>query len=147
MLQDKKTKNIVYRTILSLPEIPGIASITLPETVTPLEIGKKYTWIFNLICNSANTDAIIGPVKGVVIRESLSSEIESQLEAAETPRARVIVYGLNGLWYDALTTLAELYRQERSDETLSADWADLLEDVGLSEIASEPLVECCIAEK
>ena len=137
VLRDDRKKD-VYQTTLPVPG-KGIVSVPLPETVPPLESGKTYQWVFTVICDS--TDRMKDDfVKGKVTREALKPEVQSQLEAATSERDRVIIYAENGLWYEAVTLLAELRRRSPEDKTFAEDWADLLGDVGLADMATEPFV-------
>ncbi len=136
ILQESKTKIAVYRATLPLTETPGIVSVSLPKEAKPLEIEKKYTWIFYVICHPINSY----PVQGEVVREMINSKLQSELEEAKSLRDQVGIYAENGLWYDALTTLAQLRIKDPQNKALFADWADLLGSVKLQEIASESLV-------
>ncbi|MFB2978224.1 DUF928 domain-containing protein [Microseira sp. BLCC-F43] len=54
-----------------------------------------------------------------------------------TPQQKIALYASNGIWYEALTAAAELRRTNSNDP----NWANLLQEVGLSKIASEAIVE------
>ncbi|RDH47676.1 hypothetical protein CBF18_21710, partial [Mastigocladus laminosus WC112] len=56
-------------------------------------------------------------VNGKVERVPLAPALKSQLAAA-TPRERIALYAENGLWFDTLTHLTELYRTHPKDEAL-----------------------------
>lgn len=143
-LQDKELMD-VYQETFTLKNTPGIVKITLPETVSPLVVEDFYRWHFSVICNP--TDRLYYDfVSGGVERISISSDLEKQLEG-KNPRERIAVYAQQGLWFDALTTLGELRLANSQDKILAQDWADLLEQVGLEEIDSKPLVDCCTAQK
>ena len=55
------------------------------------------------------------------------------------PRERVALYVANGIWHEALTTLAELHYAEPKNAAISKDWASILHEVGLDAIATEPI--------
>jgi hypothetical protein len=61
-----------------------------------------------------------------------------QFEAA-TPIDRIALYAANGLWYDAIATLATLRRESPDNVIATNQWTALLESVGLSEFAGMPL--------
>jgi hypothetical protein len=143
-LQDKEGKSL-YQQNFPLVGTPGIVSIRLPETVSPLEIGKLYHWRFTVICDPNNRlDDLT--VEGGVERSLLTPELKSRLEK-ETPRERIAIYAENGFWYDALTNLVELRRTKPQDETLQQDWADLWREVRLESMVSKPIVPCCTQER
>jgi len=147
VLQDEKD-NDVYRTPVTPPEMAGIVSLRLPPMLTPLLIGKRYHWFFKIkiACAPKKQFNVKDYVEGWVQRVTLSPTLTRQLKAA-TPQQRIALYAKNGIWHDALTTLAELRLVAPEDATLKADWNDLLQSAGLAYIASQPIVQCCSFEK
>lgn len=143
-LKDRE-ENEVYQQIVALKNTPGLVKVRLPETVSPLEVEQLYSWRFSVICNPSNRldDAF---VEGGVERVPMSSELESQLQD-KNERERIAVYAENGLWFDALTMLAERRDANLPDKALEEDWVELLQQVGLAEISDKPLVECCTSEE
>ncbi|NEO71766.1 DUF928 domain-containing protein [Moorena sp. SIO3H5] len=142
-LRDKEI-NQVYQETFTLKNTPGIVKITLPETVSPLVFEDLYRWGFSVSCNP--TDRLYYDfVSGGVERIYMTSDLEKQLEG-KNPRERIAVYAQQGLWFDALTTLAELRLANPEDKSLDEDWMELLHQVGLEEIDSKPLVDCCTAQ-
>ncbi|NEQ56941.1 MAG: DUF928 domain-containing protein [Moorea sp. SIO4A1] len=142
-LRNKEHKD-VYKETFRLQNTPGIVKITLPETVLPLVVEDLYRWRFSVICNPGEK-RYKAFVYGGVERISITSDLEKQLEGTNS-RERIAVYAQQGLWFDALTTLGELRLANPQDKRLAQDWADLLEQVGLKEIESQPLVDCCTVE-
>ena len=134
VLQDEADRT-VYQTPVSLSGTPGVVSLSLPSTASPLEIGKRYHWYFNIYCNPQQPPVF---VDGWIKRDSLNAALKNQLEKA-TPKQRVALYAANGIWYEALTASAELRRTDPN----RADWAAMLRTIGLDDIASEPMLECC----
>lgn len=136
-LQDE-TNNDIYRTPFKLPVTPGIVSVSVPSTVT-LEINKSYQWYFKLYCDKQN---LANPVfvRGWVQREALKPELERPLSANTTPRSRIAIYAQNGIWYSALNELAKLRIAEPKNTVFINDWASLLQDVGLDNLAQQPIV-------
>lgn len=132
VLQDQEG-NPVYKTDVTLPEKPGVVSLSLPPTAPPLEPGKLYHWYFKVYCQPQQPPFY---VDGWIRRDSLNSALERQLEQA-TPQQRVALYAANGIWHEALTTAAELRRTDPN----ASEWATLLRDVGLDAIATEPIIE------
>ena len=96
----------IYKTTFWLQETPGIVSLNLPETVPPLESGKKYRWKFSFHCNLADLDEIPS-VKGWVKRDIPSPALQDQLEVA-APRDRIALYAANGFCCDTLSAIAQL---------------------------------------
>ncbi|MEC4816762.1 MAG: DUF928 domain-containing protein [Scytonema sp. PMC 1069.18] len=146
MLTDVQGKQI-YKQTFQLMGTPGVIGIALPGNTPALEVEKTYNWNFSFNCNSTNTREIVS-VNGRIKRVQPNSQVVSQLQES-TGRDRIIIYAENGFWYDTLTGLIELHRQNPQDEDLKSDWEDLLKsnEVKLPEIAREPIVSCCKSEE
>jgi len=67
--------------------------------------------------------------------------VQQELETATSLLDRVIIYAKAGIWYDALSNLAELRRRNPNDPTVIRDWQELLKSVGMEKIAQEPLFQ------
>lgn len=138
-LQDE-AKNDVMRTSFPVPTQPGIFSLKL-KTAKPLEINKTYTWYFKLYCqnNTTSKSSIPSFVSGSLKRVAPSIKLEQQLKAATTPRAKIIAYAQNSIWYTALSELALLRIAEPQNTTFQQDWQNLLTNVGLQNLANKPI--------
>ncbi|GAB1543782.1 hypothetical protein NUACC21_64580 [Scytonema sp. NUACC21] len=126
--------NPVYKTAISLPNKPGVIGIPLP----PLALSKQYRWFFNVYCDRQQQQTPVF-VEGVVQRVNLSLAISQQLQQAQ-PREQIAIYANNGIWHEALTTLAQLRQKNPKDAALEEDWKELLTSVGLSNIVAQPLI-------
>ncbi|MGB7443300.1 MAG: DUF928 domain-containing protein [Coleofasciculaceae cyanobacterium] len=124
-------ENLIYETEVTLPEMPGIISVSLPSTVNPLEVEQLYHWYFKVKCKQPPIF-----IDGWIQRNALNPSIESQLENA-TLQEQVFLYGGEGIWHEALTAAAELRRTNPQDP----NWPALLLPIGLEKLASEPIVE------
>lgn len=134
VLQNEAGETIYPIYPVSLSGTPGVVNFSLPSTAPPLEIGKSYHWYLNINCGQES----ISFVDGWIRRDLLLPDLKSKLETA-TPRERVALFAEKGMWYDALTASAELRRVNPKDTS----WAAMLQAVGLNDITSEPIVECC----
>ena len=132
VLQDKDRK-LVYQTNVTLPQTPGVVSLSLSRVVAPLEIGKRYHWFLKIYCKAQQPPAF---VEGWIQRNSLNPVLKSQLEKA-TPRERAALYAANGIWFEALSTAGVLRRRDPKDTS----WAALLRAVGLNDLVNEPIIE------
>jgi hypothetical protein len=129
----------VYKQNFSLPQEPGIISIQIPEQVA-LEAGT-YRWVVSVICNAGNRSGD-ATVNGWIERVD-AENLENQLAAAALEN-QMLLYSENDLWYEILTTLAQLRRDQPDDEAIATAWTELLTASGFSEgVASAPIVECC----
>jgi hypothetical protein len=114
---------------------PGIVGISLPENLPPLEVGKSYQWAVVLVCGdrpSPNDPFVTAWVQRVLpTQETRSRDLLKQAQ----------IFGQQGIWYDALTTLAAVVRSQSNNSALTEIWTDFLgqPSVGLEAIAKEPL--------
>ncbi len=144
VLQDEQD-NYIYKTTFTSPGTPaGIVSIPLPTKETSLEIGKQYHWTFVIHSNRQPSSYVA--VDGFVQRVAPTLKLTKQLKNM-TPRERTVLYAANGIWHDALTTLASLLSAYPRDTMLTAEWVGLLQSVGLDNIATQPFVQCCIGKQ
>ncbi|MEH2123792.1 DUF928 domain-containing protein [Nostoc sp.] len=145
VLDGKDVQN-VYRTPLTLSGKPGIVSITLPaQPQYFLKVDKKYHWYFHIYCGDVEKTSDNFYVDGFVQRQVMTEALDSQLKSAKPKE--YIVYSANNIWYDALTNLGQQRRTNPQNATLNQDWVDLLNAVGLQDIAKEPIVQDYNLEK
>jgi hypothetical protein len=128
----------VYEASFTLSGKPGVVQISLPSSVS-LQIDRQYQWYFKIYCQRGQTP-MFG--SGKIKRVNFSNPaLRSQLEKV-TLSDRISILAANGIWYDALTAAAEIRKIDPND----GNWQSLLRQIGLSNIASEPIVECCKTE-
>lgn len=120
--------NEVYRTAFTVPKTPGLVSFTTPLAVEPLKINKLYRWYFKLYCEAQTASTPVF-VEGWVQRVDRTPALERQLQAASSRED--VVYAANGIWYDALNSLAQLRLHSPSNPTFNSDWAKLLNSTGV----------------
>ncbi len=136
----------VYRIPLTLSGKPGVISITPPpQPQYSLKTGNKYHWYFHIYCGDPQQTSDNFYVDGYVQRQALTEALNSQLKAAK-PR-EYIAYSANNIWYDALTNLGQLRRANPRNAIINKDWVDLLNAVGLQDLAKEPIVQHYNLEK
>ncbi|MEM9924263.1 MAG: DUF928 domain-containing protein [Cyanobacteria bacterium P01_D01_bin.50] len=124
-----------YQTTLELPESPGVMEIKLPASVPALATRTKYQYSLVMICDEylePDSPLVSGWIerveaKGNSLNQKPSIELASKLAD-------------NGIWLDALSTLAELRQSQPSNQSAINSWQQLLNSVGLDEIAQQPIV-------
>ncbi|WP_375513687.1 DUF928 domain-containing protein [uncultured Nostoc sp.] len=137
VLQDQGL-NEIYQEAIALPDKPGVIRVSLPTTAPALALNKQYRWFLTVNCdNQENSPPTF--VEGVIQRIELKPAALKQLETTE-PLKRYAIYAQNGIWYEALTTLAQLRDQNPKDTTLQAEWRNLLSSIRLDDIAAEPII-------
>ncbi|MEG4139418.1 MULTISPECIES: DUF928 domain-containing protein [unclassified Microcoleus] len=140
ILQDQ-SGNQIYKQDVTISNLSGVIGVNIPanQNVPPLEVGKSYRWNLTVICDSQDrsSDQI---ESGTVRRVEISADIRRQLDRAD-PRQKTVIYAENGIWLDALSTLAAARRANPNDAELTGDWESLLDSVTLNQIAKEPIVQ------
>ncbi len=135
-----ENNNDIYQTRLAISNQAGIVSIQLPKDTPPLKIGQTYRWSFGVICNAENNqEPKVVFVTGEVKRTEPDAMLQAKLQQAE-PLEQAKIYAENGIWFESLTTLAQLRQTQPMDGTLTEQWKQLLESVGLDAIANQPFV-------
>ncbi len=144
LLLNDDDSQVLYETTLTLPPLGGIVSLQLPPESTTLQVGKRYHWYLTLNCNSINLEA--NPlIEGWVERIEADAQLAQALKQA-TPQTQAKLYAEAGIWYEALTTLANLRRTQPRNAQALAGWTELLRSVDLGNIVKVPLTNCCQAE-
>lgn len=142
VLFDEKKEEEIYSTRLAIAaRQPGIISLQLPASANllPLQVGKKYSWEFALVCNSLDRSADTW-VEGKIQRVQPNPDLVSKIQQAN-PQQRVALYAQNKLWYETVAALVELRRLNPNDPTLAEAWEKLLASVELNDLAKEPLAK------
>jgi len=140
ILLNEDESEVVYETTLKIDKA-GIVGVSLSEKgkTKNIEVGKRYVWSFALACDplERSGDYII---KGWMQRIKPQATLDSDL-ANPDPRAKLIAYAENGIWYETLATLAQMRRLAPDDARLKAEWTQLLQSQKLESIADQPLVQ------
>ena len=141
LILEDESGNQIYRQDFTIKDVSGVIGVSIPtnKNVPPLEVGQSYTWNFTVICDAQDRSADQIQI-GTVRRVELNADIRRQLDQAQ-PRQKTVIYAENGIWLDALSTLAAARRDQPNDAALKADWESLLDSVKLGEIAKEPIVQ------
>ena len=142
-LQDESNpadQKIIYQnTTIAPASTAGMMQITVPKSSPTLAANKPYRWFLelNMGCTSGQRPIL---VEGWIQRTQLDRNLSNQIDRA-TPTEKVALYAENGLWHDALTILANLQVAKPQDPELTQDWQNLLNAIGLRELADRPLDE------
>ena len=136
VLQDQDS-NEVYQKAIALPDKPGVIRVSLPTTAPALALDKQYRWFFTI---SSDREKNSPPtfVEGVIQRVQLSPAVVKELQTTELLK-RYAIYAQNGIWYEALTILAQLHQKNPKDVALQTEWQNLLGSIHLDDIAAEPI--------
>ncbi|OUL24619.1 hypothetical protein BV372_28845 [Nostoc sp. T09] len=136
-----KDDDTVYETTLTLPTKPGIMKFTLPASASPLKVGKRYHWYMTLVCDEQNPSRNPN-LEGWIERTQPEPTLSKALEQADL-RKRPTLYADAGIWHEALTSLVDLRCAEPNNLKVKFDWRKFFQSVGLSEFASDQILDCC----
>lgn len=132
---------IIFTDQMPTPETAGIIPVHLPRSEqTTLEPGKLYHWYFTLVCDPQDRSGDV-ITEGWIERSLPDADMTRQLEAA-TAEERALLYAKAGIWYDALSTLADL-QVAQPDQPAPASWSDLLSEADLQTLTDKPLIPYC----
>ena len=130
----------VYQTTLAnaQTDATGIIEVALPSTVA-LDVGKFYRWAFTVNCGADSSVFVMGGIQRVAPLGTSSANFDRpNLDRPSLDRASL--YAENGIWFDALTILAELKQSKPDDPAIAAEWQSLLQSATLEDIANQPFV-------
>lgn len=160
ILIDQELGEEIYTKKVSLKNRDSIVSINIADTpsLPPLKVNKLYYWAFSISIAEEGKDSASDftphDVGGWIIRVEPNSNLKQQLKKA-SPQELPAIYAANGIWYDAIASLAKLRCLYPSDPTWVDKWRLLLQQVNLIEdarntwppdnkadISQKPLAQC-----
>ncbi len=127
--------NVIYETITQLPQQASIIQIDLPQTEasTGLKVNQTYQWYFAVRSGLETVETVLGAIQ----RVEPTSEL-LQVSENTTMQQRLELYQQQGIWYETLSTLAEILEAEPNKLELISQWQKLLKSVGLEKIIKFP---------
>lgn len=134
--------NEVYHTRLTAPGTrSGLIQLSIPPTAPALAVNQPYLWTLSVYCNpNKPSEAVF--VQGMIQRVRLDANPQNRQPASDRLE-QVRFYAANGIWYNAMNLLADLYRAEPSDRQLASTWAALLKQANLENLTTVPFSSCC----
>jgi len=127
--------NLHYRQYLPLKAHGGVVGVQIPQNAPPLQLEKNYRWSLQIVCNQDDPDhpETFGWIRRVPMDARLASgKVQPSVE-------QVSWLAQAGIWCETLSTLASLRQAEPENQTLRANWQELLTSVGLEDLATQPL--------
>jgi len=140
---DEKEEDFYAATFL-LDRQPGIASLQLPLTARPLKDGKKYQWVFSVICNPINRSGD-ATVNGWIEKAPVSASLNIKLQTA-TAKDLITIYTDLGLWKDTLTALANFGKENPENIDFQSSWIALQNQFGLKNFSSKTWITYALPE-
>lgn len=126
----------IYQQKIELGDTAGIIKINFPDTIEPLIENGIYDFSLTLTCEGANEQMW---VTSYLQKVTLNPEIQEQLINANLGE-KLEIYAQNGLWFDLLNNVAQLYYLEPENEVIKNIWRDILQQIELENIVDKPLV-------
>jgi Domain of Unknown Function (DUF928) len=128
-----QNEQILYAEQFFLPQATGIISVPLPQTVAALQPGRRYRWVFSVICNPQNR-AGDATVNGWIEEVSVPAAVSSQLTSVATSAERTLIYAEQQWWYETVSAIAAPAQPTILTSTdLESARKELLKVVGLPE--------------
>ncbi len=118
------------QTFFPVQNVSGLKQLTLPQNVPPLSVDKTYQWAAVLVCGERpgpNDPMITAWVRRVTLPSANSG---NALERASWLAER-------GIWYDALSAMAQDPPSLANNQELRGIWVDFLKSAGLESIPTE----------
>lgn len=129
---------VLYTRQIPMTGQTGIIQIHLVSG--QLEVGQLYHWNFVLVCDLQDRSGDV-MTEGWIERTDPDTALTNQLQRASSEE-QALLYAKAGIWYDALSTLADL-QTSQPNQPLSPSWIELLTEVSLKVLADKPLIPCC----
>ena len=120
----------------------GIVGIPLTANLTT---GDLYEWSLTLYCTTSESEhaTLDGwTLSGWIERSTIDPALRQTFEAV-SDRNRAALYANYGYLQDAAHELATLRQSNPTNEALTQDWSAFLRDLNLTELAAEPILNCC----
>ncbi|MDJ0532556.1 MAG: DUF928 domain-containing protein [Xenococcaceae cyanobacterium MO_207.B15] len=139
VLRNKDDK-LVHEAFVQTTGEAGIMSVKIPDQIQDnlSQTLGDYHWYLSMICdpNQRSRDIVLeGWIKYVELDNSVQQKIDLS-NSIETSN----LLQQEGIWYDALTVLAEQKKLGSNLVSLKTEWSQMLESIGLVELSSEPLI-------
>lgn len=132
-----------YESVIYEAEYPlesqagGIVGLRSPLTAPPLEVGTQYLWQVSIFCQPDSASPMQQD-DGMILEGGILQRVEDTTQGLAAERFEQ--YAEQGIWQEALSTVAEAYYQNPENATAAQNWRELMESVGLSDFASQPVV-------
>jgi len=113
---------------------PGVHKLSLADHGVTLELNATYRWYVSVVQDPSrrSRDVIAG---GVIQRVNIPNGLPEKLAAAKSEdKAKLLAS--EGIWYDAIAALSSSIDGAPSNETLREQRAGLLDQVGLTDVAT-----------
>ena len=147
VLRDRQDR-LVYETFIETKGQSGIMSVEIPlftnERSKSLDSITDYHWYLSYICNSEQRSQDL-VLEGWIDLVELPKTTKDKLKTL-TLTEQANFYRQQGIWHDALATAAHQL-QTQSENNFQLQWSEFLNEIGLDEFVTKPLIERNEAEE
>jgi hypothetical protein len=128
----------LYKANFDLTDKSGIVGIEMPAEAPALEVGSSYRWrvVINCSPDTGEDNTVVfsgGEVQRVA---DMEGAVDEQLE----------YYLAEGIWQETAAILA-LNRYNQTSATANDEWAFLMEESGLPQYATTPIVAIVVGQR
>jgi hypothetical protein len=128
----------VYSYVFTIPEEDGIFAVSLGEEDNAFSLDPNVDYRWSLLLDDSEHQ-VRQSVSGWIERIYPDADFLETLNQME-PSSRPMFYAQAGIWFDAVASLATLRSENPDDSDLETQWIQLLESIGLDDIAERPLL-------
>lgn len=136
-LQDAND-DYVYQTQLNAPTSQAsLVQVTVPDTAAALAVDQSYVWTLAVYCDPLHPARSVF-VTGTIQRTDLAVDVQEAIAQAE-PLQQAQLYAEQGIWHEALATLAHQIHTNPTDTQAVQAWEMLLHQTALQDVTDVPL--------
>lgn len=137
---------LIYEAFFTT-EGDGIMSVEVPADISSnsLEANQNYHWYLSMICDIEQRSRDI-VVEGWMRQATIDLATKDKLDTVNSAK-QAEIYQEKGLWYDALSVLAENQDSAAEQSLVRKKWSEMLTSVGLQELASKSFIDVQIVDQ
>ena len=145
VLRDHKDQ-LIHEAFLKTDGQAGIMNVEIPQDISKSleQSNSNYKWYLSMICDSQNRSRDL-VLEGQIGYVELDNSIRQQLENS-SPAEQAKLYLKAAIWFDALSVVAKESHQMINTES-TQKWAQMLEDIGLAQLSTQPFIDSQVIEK
>ena len=119
----------IYKTKFKISNDAGLIAFRLPDDAPKLELNKKYSWQFSVPIGYGSQS-----VYGSLQRVALDSKVTAKLATMSHPLDRAALLAAEGIWFEAVQTLAEAQVALPQNAEVLSEWQELLKAANLDRV-------------
>ncbi len=131
---------LVHEVFLQTSAQEGIMNVEIPQDISKglEQSDSSYHWYLSMICDDQKRSHDL-VLEGWIKYTELDRAIKQKLENS-SPAEQAELYQQKGIWYDALSVLAEDSHQV-IDNSATEKWVQMLDFIGLSELSEQSFID------